>query len=1030
MSDSTDDLSALGAAAGITFVGDGWNVHQVGTTEGGGVWFRGLATYTNDGTTTVVVAGSQGNMFSATVTATSPGIISGFTAVASAGALGTVPAYKWFDGVSFAPGGTLGFATGYHGLLLETTDGGQSWTDLTNPGSMAVLQADIYGIAISPNATVDGDGTTPELVVSSLAPNTTFYPPLHYGVIGLDGTITWAASALSYNDGTTTVPLSPTYYDRILQSVYLSSSVVLASGNVNDNSTQTDIDPLLISTDGGIDFATIPFPHESTTTIRQLHEIVVDPMMQGIVWGAGPDGIIVRADLSSYLNSGTVALFNEIKLPGTIDDIDGLAISPNDQTIIAISEHGTVYLGTDPAGINNNDGSSVAWTIAATLPIPEVWSAQFINDDIVVAIGEEAPQLNNGNTIQTPGTNEMLSVSTDAGLDWTDVNLVSQWSTQQTALTGTIEAFTSGTTDYLMQGSVEIPITQDTLLLNDATMQAISAAATVTPAMIILSGLTVDTMGNDMTLQSVLSGSGDLLKLGAGALTLMPILPYNADGTSDLAYQANFQSDGVEVDAGVVVIELDAELGVPNANKPGNNSPEFVYPATGDGTYTLTLNGGTLQANQDLILQTIYDGGELTRPVILGSSGGAFNPNGHILTLPGSISGNGGLVEVGTGTLVLNAINNFAGGITVQGGTLGLQLSGALPSDTLLDVTASGSVLLDGTDQTAQAIAGASGGEIEINGGALIVDQATDGPVIDFAGSSGQLTFASSDPLVLTDGLNSTILGFNPAAQINLTGITYAAGDAPQYADGTLTIDDSSGTLAVLHFDPAGTYNFALEPGVGNTVALTDLACFAQGTMIATRRGDVPVERVQVGETVITADGGELPVVWVGYRHVACRHHPLPQLVWPVRVQAHAFGKGRPSRDVFLSPDHAVFIADVLIPIKHLINGTSIAQVTVEQITYYHVELPQHNVLLAEGLPAESLLPSDDRSNFANGNTPIRLFPDFNPTSPGVWEAYGYAPLIVGGPILDAARRTLRKPASRSRQSPRRNRAASRRTAS
>jgi hypothetical protein len=333
----------------------------------------------------------------------------------------------------------------------------------------------------------------------------------------------------------------------------------------------------------------------------------------------------------------------------------------------------------------------------------------------------------------------------------------------------------------------------------------------------------------------------------------------------------------------------------------------------------------------------------------------------------------------------------------------------------MLDVAASGTVLLDGTEQTAQAVAG-SGGNIEINAGALIVDQTTDGPDIDFAGGSGQLTFSSNDPSVLTAGLNSTIVGFNPAAQINLTGIAYNAGDMPQYTNGTLTIGNSSGTLAVLHFDPTGTYYFAIEPGVGNTVALTDLACFAEGTMIATSRGDVPVERLQVGETIITAAGGELPVVWVGYRHVACSHHSHPQLVWPVRVRAHAFGNGRPSRDVFLSPDHAVFVADVLIPIKYLINRTSIAQVAVEQITYYHVELSQHDVLLAEGLPTESLLPSSDRSNFANGDTPIRLFPDFSPTWPGVREAYGYAPLIVSGPILDAVRRTLLKRASRSRQ--------------
>jgi hypothetical protein len=216
----------------------------------------------------------------------------------------------------------------------------------------------------------------------------------------------------------------------------------------------------------------------------------------------------------------------------------------------------------------------------------------------------------------------------------------------------------------------------------------------------------------------------------------------------------------------------------------------------------------------------------------------------------------------------------------------------------------------------------------------------------------------------------------------------------------------------VLHFDPAGTYNFALTPGVGDTVALTDLACFAEGTMITTRHGNVPVERLQVGEFVVTADGRELPVIWIGYRRVACSRHPHPELVWPVRVQAHAFGKGRPSRDLFLSADHAVFVADVLIPIKHLINGSSIAQVAIDQITYYHVELPQHHVLLAEGLPTESLLPAGDRSNFANANAPICLFPDFASAAmhaPAVWEAFGYAPLIVSGPILDAVRLALRR---------------------
>ena len=72
----------------------------------------------------------------------------------------------------------------------------------------------------------------------------------------------------------------------------------------------------------------------------------------------------------------------------------------------------------------------------------------------------------------------------------------------------------------------------------------------------------------------------------------------------------------------------------------------------------------------------------------------------------------------------------------------------------------------------------------------------------------------------------------------------------------------------------------------------------------------------------------------------------------------------------------AVYVSDTLIPISCLINGSSIVQVKVDAVTYYHVELAQHDVLLAEGLPAESYLDADDRANFANGATPGWLAAD------------------------------------------------------
>jgi hypothetical protein len=59
-----------------------------------------------------------------------------------------------------------------------------------------------------------------------------------------------------------------------------------------------------------------------------------------------------------------------------------------------------------------------------------------------------------------------------------------------------------------------------------------------------------------------------------------------------------------------------------------------------------------------------------------------------------------------------------------------------------------------------------------------------------------------------------------------------------------------------------------------------------------------------------------LPVVWIGHRQVDCRRHPEPRKVWPIRIQAGCFGHGLPSRELFLSPDHAVLVGDVLIPVN------------------------------------------------------------------------------------------------------------------
>ena len=131
---------------------------------------------------------------------------------------------------------------------------------------------------------------------------------------------------------------------------------------------------------------------------------------------------------------------------------------------------------------------------------------------------------------------------------------------------------------------------------------------------------------------------------------------------------------------------------------------------------------------------------------------------------------------------------------------------------------------------------------------------------------------------------------------------------------------------------------------------------------------------------------------------------------WPVRIAAHAFGDAAPAHDLLLSPDHAVFVDNVLIPVRYLVDGHGIVQERHDDITYYHVELDQHDVVLAEGLPVESYLDAGNRCAFDNGGGVIVAHPDFTSRA---WEAVGCASLVVTGPELEGVKARLRARAAR-----------------
>ena len=195
-----------------------------------------------------------------------------------------------------------------------------------------------------------------------------------------------------------------------------------------------------------------------------------------------------------------------------------------------------------------------------------------------------------------------------------------------------------------------------------------------------------------------------------------------------------------------------------------------------------------------------------------------------------------------------------------------------------------------------------------------------------------------------------------------------------------------------------------LTPG-GNFIV--DVACFRAGTRIRTPSGDVAIETLQPGDPVITANNDSRPVRWTGRHRVDCQRHPFPEQVWPVRVAAGALGTAIPCADLYLSPDHSLLLDGVLVPVKLLINGTSIAREPTGAVTWHHLELDSHDVILAEGAAAETYLDTGDRAKFDGEVSP--LVPGVAP--PGrsqiLREAMSDLDVVVTGPVLAAIRRRL-----------------------
>jgi T5SS/PEP-CTERM-associated repeat protein len=533
------------------------------------------------------------------------------------------------------------------------------------------------------------------------------------------------------------------------------------------------------------------------------------------------------------------------------------------------------------------------------------------------------------------------------------------------------------------------------------TIAGITAGQSGTGVLTVRNGGTVTSSGVNVGFGS---GSGGTLDINGGMLTDTAgfnVGPNNSHGTvfvqgggtlitssTSTAAEINTTSIGqavVNVSGGVwnasgeIIVGDNGPGAIFISNKGivnvGSTTVDIGNQSGGNGT--VTVSGGTLVAGS---ISVAGPSGSLGTLVL--DSGGIVTTGAVTVGMVGVINMNGGVLNSTTPVQVnFAAINGFGtvGAGVINNGSLGISGGRLFVSG---DLTGSGP----------DHIAGAATLEV---GGTVNTQQA-----VDFTGGGASLQL---------DTLSSTTQGFaignwgTTDSLIIGTGATVTAANWLNGAatTGTLEVDTSAGA-----FDFTGvTLAAGATPNFTTSSDFVELACFRSGTRIDTERGEVAVEELVVGDSVLLAahTPQSARITWIGHRTIDCARHPHPQLVWPVRIAAGAFGSA-PRRDLFVSPDHAVYIDGRLIPAKHLIDGISIVQVAASAVTYYHIELPRHDVVLAEGLPAESYLAGADLGMFSRPGAPVTLFPDL---ASRVWEAEGCAPLVVTGPALETARQRI-----------------------
>jgi hypothetical protein len=402
----------------------------------------------------------------------------------------------------------------------------------------------------------------------------------------------------------------------------------------------------------------------------------------------------------------------------------------------------------------------------------------------------------------------------------------------------------------------------------------------------------------------------------------------------------------------------------------------YVWGAGGGGGATSSASSGD-GGNGGFISGTFQvKTGEIIT-VEVGGSGGlggkpGFGDGGRSLKGGGS-GGGASSISVTNGSLVAGGGGGGGNGPGYNGGNGGFSTTGANTN-------------------------GSSATDRYGGGGATVTAVGTGGKGIDSNGSDGSGKVGGNGGLTGGGGGGGGYFGGGGGGgDAGVDGGGGGGGSSGALASRTISMRDApSGAIPT---PPAGT-------GQGGTIGNGGVAgngyivlvytpnsdpvpvvCYAKGTQILTQNGYVKIEDLKASDLVVTtgtitnnhatqAKQSLQPIKWKGHFTVT----ELTDISRPVCIKAHTFGRNMPFEDLFVSPGHRIAAPrnkrnmlsvvtkkHAIVPAAALINGTSIIQdMTCKEVTYYHIELDKHSMVIANGVPAESYLDVKNRNTFTH----------------------------------------------------------------